>query len=308
MRLIWLELVLETERCKSISVAAEHLNISQSAASRMIVNAENELSTKLFDRTSKMNGLSMTVEGKNLLPYIEETVEAYSKLQKKARNKDSAMIRLGMSEDTWGASARSRILSGFYLKYPDAIVKIELFKNDTLINALIRDQVDMIIYSRGRMLGEELDEPFSALPVNVRYLGNRPISIAYSDEFAPKGLADGQIKMLALKDQTFIIHMDIKLREERGLHRFLFLQACRDSGFEPKILTVENASDIKQAMTLAGQGIFMSSAPTGLREFPGINFARISDCPYEACYYTVTRKGNRSPYTDELHDFLKQFF
>ena len=30
MRLIWLELVLETERCKSISVAAEHLNISQS--------------------------------------------------------------------------------------------------------------------------------------------------------------------------------------------------------------------------------------------------------------------------------------
>ena len=118
MRLIWLELVLETERCKSISVAAEHLNISQSAASRMIVNAENELSTKLFDRTSKMNGLSMTVEGKNLLPYIEETVEAYSKLQKKARNKDSAMIRLGMSEDTWGASARSRILSGFYLKLP----------------------------------------------------------------------------------------------------------------------------------------------------------------------------------------------
>ena len=88
----------------------------------------------------------------------------------------------------------------------------------------------------------------------------------------------------------------------------MFLQACRDNGFEPNILTVENASDIKQAMTLAGQGIFMSSAPTGLREFPGIKFARISDNPYEACYYTVTKKGNRSPYADELHDFLKQFF
>lgn len=308
MRLIWLELVLETEKCRSISLAAEHLNISQSAASRMIVNAENELSTKLFDRSSKMSGISMTSDGLSLLPYIEDTVEAYKKLQNKASNNSTSMIRIGMSEDTWGASARSRILSGFYLKYPDTIVKIELFKNDKLINALMSDKVDVMIFSWGRHLSEDPPSPFETLPVKVRMLGDRPISIAYSKEFAPPGIKDDMVSLYDLKDQTFIIHMDIKSREEQGLQRFFFLEACRAAGFEPKILTVENASDIKQAMAISGQGIFMSSAPKGLREYPGIDFALISDCPYTARYFSVYHRLNKNPYIGPIHEFLKSFF
>ena len=308
MRLIWLELVLETERCKSITLAAEHLNISQSAASRMIVNAENELSTKLFDRSSKMSGISMTSEGKRLLPFIEETVEAYRKLKKNASNDTTFIIRLGMSEDTWGASARSRILSGFYLKNPDVIVKIELFKNDKLINALLEDRVDIIVYSMGKMLDEDRPEPFGSMSVDLRFLGDHPISVAYSREYAPPGIKDGKVHLADLKDESFIIHMDIKKRQERGLHKFYFLEACRAAGFEPNIVTVENASDIKQTMVMTGQGVFMSSAPEGLREYPGVDFALIEDCPYLARYFLVSQKTNRSPYLDELHDFLKQFF
>ena len=308
MRLIWLELVLETERCKSISLAAEHLNISQSAASRMIVNAENELSTKLFDRSSKMSGISMTAEGKRLLPFIEETVEAYRKLRKNASNDATSIIRLGMSEDTWGASARSRILSGFYLKNPDVIVKIDLFKNDRLINALLEDKVDIVVYSMGKMLDADRPEPFGNMSVDLRFLGDHPISVAYSKDFAPPGIKDGKVHLADLKNESFIIHMDIKKRQERGLHKFFFLEACRAAGFEPKTITVENASDIKQTMVMTGQGVFMSSAPEGLREYPGVDFALIEDCPYLARYFLISPKTNRSPYLNELHEFLKQFF
>ncbi|MBR5731316.1 MAG: LysR family transcriptional regulator [Firmicutes bacterium] len=308
MRLIWLELVLETERCKSISLAAEHLNISQSAASRMIVNAENELSTKLFDRSSKMSGISMTAEGKRLLPFIEETVEAYRKLRKNASNDATSIIRLGMSEDTWGASARSRILSGFYLKNPDVIVKIDLFKNDRLINALLEDKVDIVVYSMGKMLDADRPEPFGNMSVDLRFLGDHPISVAYSKDFAPPGIKDGKVHLADLKNESFIIHMDIKKRQERGLHKFFFLEACRAAGFEPKTITVENASDIKQTMVMTGQGVFMSSAPEGLREYPGVDFALIEDCPYLARYFLISQKTNRSPYLNELHEFLKQFF
>jgi len=308
MKSIWLELIVETAACGSISEAAEKCHISQPAASRMIMNAENELSTQIFNRSTKLSGLQLTDRGKELLPYIEDAVNALKRLEEKAGAPTVPVLRIGMSEDTWGANARSRILSGFYLAQPGVTLKIELFKNDRLINALIQDKVDVIIFSWGNMLNEQPPKPFETLPVTVRMLGDRPISVAYGAEHAPKGAKNGYVKLQSLKDESFIIHMDIKQREKQKLQRFYFLESCRMAGFDPQIKVVPNASNVKQRMAINGEGVFLSSAPEELREFPGVDFAIILDCPYVARYFLVYRTLGYNKNIDILHQFLLTFF
>ena len=234
MKSIWLELIIETANCGSVSDAAAKCHISQPAASRMIMNAESELSVKLFDRATKMEGLKLTEKGLELLPYIQDAVDAIKRLEEKASTSNIPVLRLGMSENTWGANARSRLLSGFYLKHPEITLRIDLFKNDRLINALLQDKVDLIIFSWGNMLNEDPPKPFETLPVTVRALGDRPVSLAYSKNNIPTGIKNNAIHLKDLEDLVFIFHVDIIKRAKLKLRRFYFLDACRQAGFEPK--------------------------------------------------------------------------
>jgi DNA-binding transcriptional LysR family regulator len=79
-----------------MSRAAEALGYSQSAMSQMISSLEDELSIKLLNRGKY--GTELTAEGKELYPFIEETIYRYRASVEKAaeiRGLETGIIRMG---------------------------------------------------------------------------------------------------------------------------------------------------------------------------------------------------------------------
>lgn len=80
----------------SFTKAASALGYTQSAVSQMIASLEDELSIKLLNRSRK--GVSLTEEGKELYPFIEQTVLQYRAMKEKSNEilgLESGVIRIG---------------------------------------------------------------------------------------------------------------------------------------------------------------------------------------------------------------------
>lgn len=81
---------------RSFSKAADALGYTQSAMSQMIASLEDELSIKLLNRSR--TGITLTLEGEKLYPYIEQAISHYFSVQEKAkdiRGLETGIIRMG---------------------------------------------------------------------------------------------------------------------------------------------------------------------------------------------------------------------
>lgn len=102
----------------SFSKAGESLGYSQSAISQMIASLENELSIKLLNRNR--NGVSLTMEGEELYPYLERTIYQYLAAQEKAkeiRGLETGVIRMGTLASI-SAHWMPGLLKEFQERYP----------------------------------------------------------------------------------------------------------------------------------------------------------------------------------------------
>lgn len=80
----------------SFTKAAKSLGYTQSAVSQMISSLEDELSIKLLNRSRK--GVMLTEEGKELYPFIEQTILQYRAMKEKSNEiigLESGVIRIG---------------------------------------------------------------------------------------------------------------------------------------------------------------------------------------------------------------------
>lgn len=80
----------------SFSKAAEALGYTQSSMSQMIAALENELSIKLLNRSRA--GVTLTIEGAELYPYLERLIYQYQAAQEKAKEiqgLETGVIRIG---------------------------------------------------------------------------------------------------------------------------------------------------------------------------------------------------------------------
>lgn len=81
---------------KSFTKTAEVLGYTQSSVSQMIASLENELSMKLLVRSR--TGVQLTLEGKELYPFIERTILQCQAMQEKAmeiKDLETGIIRVG---------------------------------------------------------------------------------------------------------------------------------------------------------------------------------------------------------------------
>lgn len=100
MELYQLKSFLTIVREQNLTRAAEALHLSQSALSSQIKALEEELSLKLFRRSSR--GMTLTPEGEALLPQIRETLEAAARLRQQAGALNrgvSASVTIGLNAD-----------------------------------------------------------------------------------------------------------------------------------------------------------------------------------------------------------------
>ncbi|HEY9606478.1 MAG TPA: LysR family transcriptional regulator [Allocoleopsis sp.] len=94
MDIEWLECFAEVVKCKSLSKASEHLNISQPAASKQIKKLEEELKVSLFQRTS--SGMELTEAGVFFWERIQAVLSELRSIRHELENfYEPKRIRLG---------------------------------------------------------------------------------------------------------------------------------------------------------------------------------------------------------------------
>ena len=111
------EYILEIARQKSITKAAEALEISQSALSQCLIRVEKEMGAPLFNR--KKTSLSPTDAGKLYIEAAEKMVDTKRRLQAEISSMAGRKrICIGVSS-VWGMDMMMEIIPQFREKYPE---------------------------------------------------------------------------------------------------------------------------------------------------------------------------------------------
>lgn len=143
--------ILASVRLGSFSAAAEEFSYTPSAFSHMMTSLEGELGVKIFNRSR--NGVSLTNEGKLLLPRFEaflaaegEILDTCARLGKKMNH----TLRIGAYSSIM-RNYLSKILSSFRKKFPN----IDLFVNvvDNLEGYIEEGKADIIFADEGFLAG-----------------------------------------------------------------------------------------------------------------------------------------------------------
>lgn len=102
----------------SFSKAADALGYTQSSMSQMIASLEDELSMKLLNRLR--SGVTLTIEGMELYPYVERAIYQYTAMEEKAkeiRGLETGVIRMGTLASI-SAHWMPSLLKEFQQRYP----------------------------------------------------------------------------------------------------------------------------------------------------------------------------------------------
>jgi len=230
-RYIALQKIIETG---SFTKAAEALGYTQSSISQMIASLEGELSIKLLKRSR--TGVSLTIEGKELYPFIERTILQYRAMLEKSneiKGLETGIIRVGtISSITchW----MPQLIKGFQERYP--YVQFLFHQGDyTLIPEWIRTGA--------------IDFGFIT-PSAVTDLHTIPIKDGEMFAVLPKNHSLAQNKQVPLKELTkepFILLEEGSFSEP--------INAFHDAGLEPNIKYTIHDDYAIMTMVEAGLGV-----------------------------------------------------
>jgi DNA-binding transcriptional LysR family regulator len=128
----------------SFTLASKQLFISQSTLSQQIIQLEDELAVKLFNRNGKH--ISLTEEGRYFYPYakdcIQKTKDAVTILEELKKN-NTGEIRIGVTYAFRKVIANALIT--FYQKYPNIKIIVHFGSSNEMLEKLSRDLVDILI-------------------------------------------------------------------------------------------------------------------------------------------------------------------
>lgn len=129
----------------SFSAAAEKLGYTQSAISQMITNLENEFGFRLLNRSKQ--GVSLTPEGRDIYPYIVQTLNSARSLNERAQeihDMESGIVRLAAIESVT-INWLPLLIDSFHALHPK--VEFEIYEHNYagLTDAITKDEVDFII-------------------------------------------------------------------------------------------------------------------------------------------------------------------
>lgn len=124
--------------------AANHLNATPSAVSMRIQELEADLGIKLFDRGPR--AVSLTAEGRRLLPLAERLVDAAADIAElsQGRCQPAGLVRLGVAEAiavTWLPAFLARLRA----TYPDVFVEVQVALSYILEQELERGGLDAVM-------------------------------------------------------------------------------------------------------------------------------------------------------------------
>lgn len=172
MNLEQLQYIIEIERAKQISKAAENVHITQSALSQSVKNLENELGLKIFTRSKK--GSEPTPNGEKIIEHAKKIMHEIERIK-----------QIGVSNEKVGygnlnieaapgffVSILPKTLTKFKLDYPE--VEISFHEQDSfqIFNHVKENRIDLgivildVIPDDKQIVGNVLYEGTMCLLVN----------------------------------------------------------------------------------------------------------------------------------------------
>jgi DNA-binding transcriptional LysR family regulator len=145
-----LEYVVAIADTKSFTRAAERCNTAQSALSHQIARLEDQLGSKIFERTSR--SVAPTSAGEVLLPYARKILNDLADARGELMELDGSMngrLRLGMTQTAVRALDLVAILGQFSREQPE--IELSLMSGPTaeLFDLIARGQLDLAITDVG---------------------------------------------------------------------------------------------------------------------------------------------------------------
>ncbi len=119
-----LQVFVTTAKYENISKAAQHLSMSQSAASDSLRELEALYNTQLFDRVGKRLQLNET--GQDLLPHAEELMTRARELEQNITSQvQSGSLKIGATQ-TVATTLALPLISNFQKQYPKSQLTLEI--------------------------------------------------------------------------------------------------------------------------------------------------------------------------------------
>lgn len=188
----------------SFSKAAQRVGISQPALSYHIAKLEEQLSAKLFERSS--SGVILTPEGRTALVLAREVLDALASLESLSSRAASGMldeIRLGASP-TLGPYILPKVLQKLHELFPSLRVNLQDAAPSILLEGLLNGRHD-IVFTQLPLRSDKIDverlfrEPLKlALPRTHR--------LAQKTEIADRDLNGEQVLSLS---SAFTLHAQL---------------------------------------------------------------------------------------------------
>lgn len=223
----------------SVSKAALRLRTAQPALSRQIIDLENELKLKLFDRAG--GRLVLTRDGEQLLQSCRTVLTNVASLAEQAhllRGGETGLLKVAASPQIIESA-----LSTFLRRYADSFPNVQV----KLIEAVGRDQLTMlergdIDISIGLLGAVQAEKHFASLQLPAV-----EILAAYHQSL--------QLGDRATIEITRLARYPLLLLDSSYVFRKSFDAACRLAGLEPNVAIESRAPHTLLALAESGHGI-----------------------------------------------------
>ena len=142
-KLDYYRIFYETARCRSFSVAAQRLYISQSAISQCIHQLESDLNAQLFVRTRK--GVSLTNEGQLLFLKVESAITSIEQGEKqldRLRHLEAGELRIAAG-DTITTHFLLKYLEEYHATYPNIRIEMANFYSSQMLTLVKEGKADL---------------------------------------------------------------------------------------------------------------------------------------------------------------------
>ena len=275
----------------SFTRAAEKLGIGQPPLSQQVKLLEQEIGARLFRRLS--HGVELTQAGKAFRRAVETMPAQAENAAHQARRGakgELGLLRLGFTGMAGLTSVVSGSIRAFRRAYPDVEVQVEETNSTLLATAVAEDRLDLAFLrpSRSETSGLELDvmleEPLvAALPARH--------PLAAGDAALPIALA-------ALTDEGFVL---TPRNAGPNLHDAT-LAACRQAGFEPRIVGLAPQGISVLSLVAAEVGVSLLPISVTSLRLDGLAFRHLDDHSVSVPLALAYRHATTSTL---VHNFLR---
>lgn len=279
MKNMFYECFIAAVETLNFTTAAQKIHITQPAFSRNIAALENEFGFPLFLR-SKQNGLRLTSAGLAMYNDLKIMEKEYQKVldnAKRINRGEEGTLAISIMSGCCMDSKTVIMIHEFKKRYPQVEIVLESCTFAELLNSVEKGKSDICFSS----------------DVTIKNRENLLYQFVYSVEsylVVPARLKCDKEKTYTLKDFQKEIFL---LSEDAPEINTLFIEACRQGGFEPKTRMAPDY-ETKMLWVEIGLGVAGNSKEHYMKDSKFVNFIKVKEF-HDVWYTLVWNKENYNP-------------